>query len=185
MSGSDVAGLANSNVAEIVAKLETDPKTGLNAGQLQERLSKYGPERIARRKEERAFRFPRVFLGTYTMDDRGCGPHGVDVGDWVDFSIITSLLLFNAFDCRLGSFVHRIEGEEKRCNRSVSVPMFSSWNLGCSAIRKHPDAGRRFHRHDCWHVGAHDCRSPNEFHLTHSAGIRGIHLIQLVNERRT
>ena len=32
MSGSDVAGLASPNVAEILAKLGTDPKTGLNAG---------------------------------------------------------------------------------------------------------------------------------------------------------
>jgi Cation transporter/ATPase, N-terminus len=29
--------------AEILAKLETDPKTGLNPAQLQERLSTYGP----------------------------------------------------------------------------------------------------------------------------------------------
>ena len=51
MSGSDVAGLASPNVAEILAKLGTDPKTGLNAGQLQERLSKYGPNALPEEKK--------------------------------------------------------------------------------------------------------------------------------------
>jgi len=40
MPASDFAGSANSTTAEIVAKLGTDPKTGLDSAQLQERLSK-------------------------------------------------------------------------------------------------------------------------------------------------
>jgi cation transport ATPase-like protein len=71
MPASDFAGSANSTTAEIVAKLGTDPKTGLDSAQLQERLSKYGAERAGGRKEKRAFCFPRILLGPDPMDDRG------------------------------------------------------------------------------------------------------------------
>jgi hypothetical protein len=39
MSASDVAGSANPTIAEILAKLETDPKTGLNPDQAQLRTT--------------------------------------------------------------------------------------------------------------------------------------------------
>jgi Cation transporter/ATPase, N-terminus len=59
MSASDVAGSASPTVAEILAKLGTDRKTGLNPGQLQERLNKFGPNAAARRKENHALSVPR------------------------------------------------------------------------------------------------------------------------------
>jgi len=39
MPGPDVVGSSSLRIAEILAKLGTDPKTGLNPVQLQERLS--------------------------------------------------------------------------------------------------------------------------------------------------
>jgi magnesium-transporting ATPase (P-type) len=51
MPASDLAGSASSTIAEILAKLGTDPKTGLNPAQLQERLSKYGPNALAEEKK--------------------------------------------------------------------------------------------------------------------------------------
>jgi hypothetical protein len=39
MAASDVGGSANPTIAEILTKFGTDPKTGLNPGQLQERIS--------------------------------------------------------------------------------------------------------------------------------------------------
>ncbi len=36
MAASDAGGSANPTIAEILTKLGTDPKTGLNPGQLQE-----------------------------------------------------------------------------------------------------------------------------------------------------
>jgi magnesium-transporting ATPase (P-type) len=51
MPTSDVTESASSTVAEILAKLETDPKNGLNAAQLQERLKKYGPNALAEEKK--------------------------------------------------------------------------------------------------------------------------------------
>jgi magnesium-transporting ATPase (P-type) len=53
MPTSDVTESASSTVVEILAKLETDPKTGLNAAQLQERLKKYGPNALAEEKKAR------------------------------------------------------------------------------------------------------------------------------------
>ncbi len=77
MSVSDLGGSASPAVAEILAKLGTDPKTGLNSVQLQKRLSNYGPNALP---EEKRVRSPlaRLFLGTHTVDDRGCGAHGLD-----------------------------------------------------------------------------------------------------------
>jgi hypothetical protein len=78
MSVSDIAGSTSPAVAEILAKLGTDPKTSLNSVQLQKRLSKLRAKRAAGRKKECGLRFARLFLGTHTVDDRGCGAHGLD-----------------------------------------------------------------------------------------------------------
>jgi len=47
----DVVGSSSLSIAEILAKLGTDPKTGLNPVQLQERLSKYGPNALAENRK--------------------------------------------------------------------------------------------------------------------------------------
>lgn len=54
MSVSDLAGSASPAVAEILAKLGTDPKTSLNSVQLQKRLSNYGPTRCRKKKRVRS-----------------------------------------------------------------------------------------------------------------------------------
>ena len=51
MPGPDVVGSSSLRIAEILAKLGTDPKTGLNPVPLQERLSKYGPNALAEEKK--------------------------------------------------------------------------------------------------------------------------------------
>jgi H+-transporting ATPase len=63
MSASDLAGSASPTIAEILAKLETDPKTGLNAAQLQERLKKYGPNALAEEKKSALSAFLPYFWG--------------------------------------------------------------------------------------------------------------------------
>ena len=45
------ADLPSPTIAEILAKLGTDPKTGLNPGQLQARLSKYGSNALPEEKK--------------------------------------------------------------------------------------------------------------------------------------
>jgi magnesium-transporting ATPase (P-type) len=68
MSASDHTGSPSSTVAEILAKLGTNPKTGLNPARVQERLTKYGPNALAEEKKS-ALRFPCLFLGTNSLDD--------------------------------------------------------------------------------------------------------------------
>ena len=70
MAAPDVGGPASPTIAEILTKLGTDPKTGLNPSELQERQSNYGANALP--EEKRAFGLRRLFLGTYPMDDRGC-----------------------------------------------------------------------------------------------------------------
>ncbi len=76
MPTSDLAGSSSFTIAEILAKLGTDPKTGLNPAQVQERLNKYGPNALA--EEKSAFWFPCLLLGPYRMDDRGRCSDGVN-----------------------------------------------------------------------------------------------------------
>ena len=96
MSASDVAGFASPNVAEILAKLGTDPKTGLNAGQLQERLSKYGPNALPEEKKSTLSGLFAYFWGPIPWMIEAAALMALIVGDWGDPTIITSLLLFNA-----------------------------------------------------------------------------------------
>src|SRR6266446_9380690 len=96
MPSSDVAESANSSIAEILAKLGADPKTGLDSAQLHARLSKYGPNALPEEKKSALAAFLAYFWGPIpwmieaaalvALIVRGCG----------DLTIIVSLLLFNA-----------------------------------------------------------------------------------------
>jgi len=96
MPASDFAGSANSTTAEIVAKLGTDPKTGLDSAQLQERLSKYGPNALAEEKKSALSAFLAYFWGPIPWMIEAAALMAFIVRDWGDFTIIASLLLFNA-----------------------------------------------------------------------------------------
>src|SRR5438067_6196856 len=96
MPTSDVTGSVSSTVVEILAKLETDPKTGLNAAQLQERLKKYGPNALAEEKKSALSVFLPYFWGPIPWMIEAAALMALIVRDWGDFTIIASLLLFNA-----------------------------------------------------------------------------------------
>ena len=63
MSTSDLARPVNSAVAEILTKLGTNPKTGLEPAELQERLSKYGPNALPEEKKSALAAFLAYFWG--------------------------------------------------------------------------------------------------------------------------
>src|SRR5712691_9948568 len=63
MPTSDLAGSSSFTIAEILAKLGTDPKTGLNPAQLQERLNKYGPNALPEEKKSALAAFLAYFWG--------------------------------------------------------------------------------------------------------------------------
>src|SRR5438477_12282141 len=96
MSASDVAGSVRSTVAEILAKLGTDPRTGLNPDQLQENLSKYGPNALPEEKKSAVSGFLAYFWGPIPWMIEAAALMALIVGDWGDLTIISSLLLFNA-----------------------------------------------------------------------------------------
>src|SRR5437667_2332173 len=96
MSASDLAESASPSVAGILAKLGTDPKTGLNSGELQERLSKYGPNALPEDKKSAFSGLLAYFWGPIPWMIEAAALIALIVGDWGDLTIITSLLLFNA-----------------------------------------------------------------------------------------
>ena len=132
MSGSDVAGLASPNVAEILARLGTDPKTGLNAGQLQERLSKYGPNALPEEKKSALSGLLAYFWRPIPWMIEAAALMALIVGDWGDLTIITSLLLFNAL---LGFWE---EHEASKCARrfeefaGFKSARASQWKIGAN-----------------------------------------------------
>src|SRR5213593_3013019 len=96
MSASDVAGSVSPSVAEVLAKLGTDPKTGLNSVELQERLSKYGPNALPEEKKSALSALLAYFWGPIPWMIEAAALMALIVRDWGDLTIIVSLLLFNA-----------------------------------------------------------------------------------------
>jgi H+-transporting ATPase len=92
----DIAGSASPTVAEILTKLGADPKTGLTSAALQERLNKYGPNALTEEKKSALSAFVAYFWGPIPWMIEAAALMALVVGDWGDFTIITSLLLFNA-----------------------------------------------------------------------------------------
>jgi len=92
----DVVGSSSLSIAEILAKLGTDAKTGLNPVQLQERLSKYGPNALAEEKKSALPALLIYFWGPIPWMIEAAALMALIVRDWGDFAIIPSLLLFNA-----------------------------------------------------------------------------------------
>src|SRR5437016_10165347 len=96
MPTSDLAGTASPSIAEILAKLGTDPKTGLESVQLQKRLSKYGPNALPEEKKSALAALLAYFWGPIPWMIEAAALMALIVRDWGDFTIIISLLLFNA-----------------------------------------------------------------------------------------
>jgi magnesium-transporting ATPase (P-type) len=90
MPTSDVTESVSSTVAEILAKLETDPKNGLNAAQLQERLKKYGPNALADEKKSALSAFLAYFWGPIPWMIEAAALMALIVRDWGDFTIIAA-----------------------------------------------------------------------------------------------
>jgi H+-transporting ATPase len=91
MSASDLAGAASPTVGEILAKLGSDPKTGLNSVQLEERLSKYGPNTLPEEKKSALSGLLAYFWGPIPWMIEAAALMALIVGDWGD---LTSLPRF-------------------------------------------------------------------------------------------
>jgi H+-transporting ATPase len=91
MAEPDAGGSTSPTVAEILTKLGTDPKVGLNSGQLQERLSKYGPNALPEEKKSALSAFLVYFWGPIPWMIEAAALMALVVGDW---GIWRSLLRF-------------------------------------------------------------------------------------------
>src|SRR5436305_15015971 len=96
LSASDIAESDSTSVDCILGKLGTNTKTGLNSVELQERLSKYGPNALPEDKKSVLSGLLAYFWGPIPWMIEAAALMALIVGDWGDLTIITSLLLFNA-----------------------------------------------------------------------------------------
>jgi len=96
MPTSNATGPASLTVSETLTKFAVDPKTGLSPAEIQKRLNKYGPNALAEKKKSSLSAFLAYFWGPIPWMIEAAALMSLIVRDWGDFTIITSLLLFNA-----------------------------------------------------------------------------------------
>src|SRR5438067_6735530 len=92
----DLRGSSPPTISEVLSTLGADPKTGLSPADLQERLNKYGPNALAEKKKSQLSAFLAYFWGPIPWMIEAAALMALIVRDWGDFTIIASLLLFNA-----------------------------------------------------------------------------------------
>ena len=96
MQTPDVTGAAAPTIAETLAKLGADEKRGLTDAEVQARLKKYGPNALVEKQKNAFAALLEYFWGPIPWMIEAAALMAFIVGDWGDFAIITSLLLFNA-----------------------------------------------------------------------------------------
>jgi H+-transporting ATPase len=96
MQTPDVTETAAPSIAETLAKLGADDQKGLSSAEVQERLKKYGPNALIEKQKNALAAVLEYFWGPMPWMIEAAALMAFIVGDWGDFAIITSLLLFNA-----------------------------------------------------------------------------------------
>ena len=81
---------------EILRELQVDPARGLAAGEAKARLAKYGPNAIVEVQESRLKKFLGYFWGPMPWMVEAPALMALIIQDWVDFAIISFMLVFNA-----------------------------------------------------------------------------------------
>ncbi len=77
--------------------LNTDPQTGLSEAEAQERLQRFGPNRLETEEQSRWKRLARRFWGPIPWMIETAAILSASVQRWEDFAIILVMLLVNAF----------------------------------------------------------------------------------------
>ena len=96
MQTPDATGAAAPTIVETLAKLGADDKRGLTDAEVQARLKKYGPNALVEKQKNTFAALLQYFWGPIPWMIEAAALMAFIVGDWGDFTIITSLLLFNA-----------------------------------------------------------------------------------------
>jgi len=96
MQTPDVTGAAGPTIVQTPAKGGADTKTGLTQGEVQTRLKTYGPNALVEKQKSTLAALVGYFWAPIPWMIEAAALMAFVVGDWGDFAIITSLLLFNA-----------------------------------------------------------------------------------------
>src|SRR6266568_5083984 len=96
MQTPDVTGAAGPTIVQTPAKGGADTKTGLTQGEVQTRLKTYGPNALVEKQKSTLAALAGYFWAPIPWMIEAAALMAFVVGDWGDFAIITSLLLFNA-----------------------------------------------------------------------------------------
>src|SRR6266567_6766859 len=96
MQTPDVTGAAGPTIVQTPAKGGADTKTGLTEGEVQTRLKTYGPNALVEKQKSTLAALAGYFWAPIPWMIEAAALMAFFVGDWGDFAIIASLLLFNA-----------------------------------------------------------------------------------------
>jgi len=83
------------SVEEVVRELGVDPSRGLSTDEARSRSGKYGPNSIEQKKENALLKFLGYFWGPLPWMVEAPAVMALLIQDWVDFSIILFMLVFN------------------------------------------------------------------------------------------
>jgi len=81
--------------AQLLQKLQVDPAKGLTGSEARTRLAKYGSNAIEQKKENPLLKFLSYFWGPLPWMVEAPAIMALLIQDWVDFSIIMFMLIFN------------------------------------------------------------------------------------------
>ncbi|HEY8902485.1 MAG TPA: cation-transporting P-type ATPase, partial [Chthoniobacterales bacterium] len=110
---------------EVLRDLRVDPAKGLSAGEAKIRLEKEGPNAIEEQRESPLLKFLGYFWGPLPWMVEAPAAMAFVIRDWVDFSIILFMLIFNGV---LGFW------EESAASNALSA-LKSSLALTAKALR--------------------------------------------------
>src|SRR2546423_13404722 len=96
MQTPDVTGAAGLTIVQTPAKGGADTKTGLTEGEVQTRLKTCGSNALVEKQKSTLAALAGYFWAPIPWMIEAAALMAFVVGDWGDFAIITSLLLFNA-----------------------------------------------------------------------------------------
>jgi H+-transporting ATPase len=94
-SGNAVADLEKLPITDVLAKLDSKPNEGLTGAEAQQRLGRYGPNLLVEKEESFAAKILGHFTGPIAYMIEAAALVSAVIGHWDDFTIITTLLLFN------------------------------------------------------------------------------------------
>ena len=93
--GQATLDLEKAPVADVIAKLRSDPDQGLTNAEAKSRLAQYGPNALVEKQQSFAAKMLGHFTGPIAYMIEAAALVSAAIGHWEDFAIISALLFFN------------------------------------------------------------------------------------------